>query len=91
MGLLGQLWATLIVINVFTPFFICIHRGIGLRCSHSIMLNLKKFTTKVLLGCAFAKFVIMASGVGLICSAGVEDILVVFSCTDARSIIVEEP
>jgi len=49
--------------------------------SHSLMLDLKMFATKVLVGCAFAKSFIMALSVGLICSVGVEDILVVFSCT----------
>jgi hypothetical protein len=45
----------------------------------------------MLLGCTFAKSVVMALGAGFICSVGVEDILVVFSCTGAGSIIVEEP
>jgi hypothetical protein len=46
---------------------------------------------RVLLGCTFAKFVIMTLGVGLICLVGVEDILVVFSHRGARSIIAKEP
>jgi hypothetical protein len=50
-----------------------------------------KSVVKVLLGYAFARFVIMALGVGLICSAKVEDILVVFSHTGAISIIAKEP
>jgi hypothetical protein len=42
------------------------------------------------LGYVFAKFVIMALGVGLICSVGIEDIVVVFSPTGVRSIITKE-
>jgi hypothetical protein len=45
----------------------------------------------MLLGCAFAKSVVTAQGAGFFCSVGVEDILVVFSCTGVGSIIVEEP
>jgi hypothetical protein len=35
--------------------------------------------------------IVMALGVGLIWSVGVEDILVVFSRTGAKSIIAKEP
>jgi hypothetical protein len=40
----------------------------------------------VLLGYVFAKFIIMALGVGLICLVGVEDIVVVFSSIGVKSI-----
>ncbi len=42
-----------------------------------------------MLGYAFSKFVVMALGVGLICWAKVEDILVVLFHTGARSIIAK--
>jgi hypothetical protein len=45
----------------------------------------------MLLSYTFITFVVMALNVGLIFSIGVEDILVAFSCTGARSIIAEEP
>ncbi len=35
--------------------------------------------------------IVMALGVGPICSVGVEDIVVMFSHIGAKSIIVEEP
>jgi hypothetical protein len=35
-------------------------------------------------------FDVMAFGVGLICSVGVEDIIVMFSHIGAKSVIVEE-
>ncbi len=55
-----------------------------------IALEQKRFITKVLLGCDFVRYVVMALGVGLICLVGVEDILIVFSLTCVGSITVEE-
>jgi hypothetical protein len=55
--------------------------------SNSTTSDWKRFLTKVLLGCAFTKFVVMALGIGLICLVKVEDILVVFNRISAKSVI----
>jgi uncharacterized membrane protein len=91
MGLLVQLWATLFVTNVFVPlpFLHSLGHWFALLVA-LILLHQIERGSRSLLGCAFARFVIMALGVGLIYSIGVEGILVVFSCTSAGSIITEE-
>jgi hypothetical protein len=95
MGLLVKWWAILLVTNLFShAFFFGIHCNVGLcrwvfKFYYSI--EVKNVHNKMLLGCTFTKYIIIALGFRLFCLIRVVGTNVVFFRTCVKSMIAKKP